>query len=174
MFRSIEAYLNYFDAVHRRAVRDVGMLPAEADGWRPAAGEGENAWPINQIVGHMAGSRLYFASAYCGDGWVSEPPPDVSTRDRWVPALEASAREFRSRLEATPVEWLDRKIAMIDTDAQLSGWRILAMMLEHDIHHRSQLDTYAGLNGWPVPDIFARSAEAIGELQEEQRAKHSH
>jgi uncharacterized damage-inducible protein DinB len=97
----------------------------------------------------------------------------VSTRDHWLPALDASAREFRSKLEDTPVEWLDRKIAMIDTDAQLSGWRILAMMLEHDIHHRSQLDTYAGLNGWPVPDIFARSAEAIGDQQEQQRAKHS-
>ena len=47
------------------------------------------------------------------------------------------------------------------------------MMLEHGVHRRSQLDTRAGLNGWPVPDILGRSAEAIGELQTEQRAKRS-
>jgi hypothetical protein len=45
-------------------------------------------------------------------------------------------------------------------------------MMEHDIHHRSQIDTYAGMNGWDVPDIYNRSAETIGGLQGEQRAKH--
>jgi hypothetical protein len=24
------------------------------------------------------------------------------------------------------------------------------MMIEHEVHHRSQIDAYAGLNGWPV------------------------
>ena len=47
------------------------------------------------------------------------------------------------------------------------------MMLEHDIHHRSQIDTYAGLNGWDVPDIYGRSAETIGGLQASEHAKHS-
>jgi uncharacterized damage-inducible protein DinB len=39
------------------------------------------------------------------------------------------------------------------------------MMLEHDVHHRSQIDTYAGLNGWEVPQIYGRAAEQIGALQ---------
>ena len=58
MITSIGGFLRYFDAVHRRAVRDVKALPPEADGWAPAAGEGEGAWSINTLVGHMAGSRL--------------------------------------------------------------------------------------------------------------------
>ena len=62
---------------------------------------------------------------------------------------------------------------MIDTPgASLSGWRILMMMIEHEVHHRSQIDAYAGLQGWPVPDIFNRSAEHISTLQDDQRAKH--
>lgn len=61
---------------------------------------------------------------------------------------------------------------MIDSDGALSGWRVLMMMVEHDIHHRSQIDTYAGVNGWPVPDIYGRSAETIGSLQAMERAKH--
>ena len=60
---------------------------------------------------------------------------------------------------------------MIDTPGALSGWRILMMMLEHEVHHRSQIDTYAGLEGWPVPDIFERSAEAISALQPAQKEK---
>lgn len=172
MIESIPAFLRYFDAVHRRAVRDVGALPEAADGWRPPHGEGEQAWSINMLVGHMAGSRLYFISAYRGDGWISPPAPDVSQRSLWVPALEESARMLHERLVDTPDEWLRRKVPMIDSEGALSGWRVLLMMVEHDIHHRSQIDTYAGLNGWPVPDIYGRSAERIGELQAVEREKH--
>lgn len=173
MFNSIDTFLNYFDGVNRRAMRDIAALPPEADGWRPAQGEGENAWSINQLVGHMAGSRLYFASAYRGEGWISPEPPDTSSRDQWLPALENSAAEFRRQLEGTPDEWLTRKVEMLDTPgAGLSGWRVLLMMAEHDIHHRSQIDTYAGLNGWDPPQIYGRSAEQVAAQQPTQRAKH--
>lgn len=173
MITTVPAFLRYFDGVNRRAMRDVAALPPEADGWTPATGEGEKAWSINKLVGHMAGSRLYFASAYSGMGWISPAPPDVSSRDRWLPALEASHAEFRSLLDDTPDSWLERRIDMIDSEATLPGWRLLLMMMEHDIHHRSQIDTYAGMNGWDVPQIYNRSAEAIGTLQEAQRAKYN-
>ncbi len=173
MITSRDDFLRYFEAVHRRAVRDVAALPAEADGWAPSAGAGEGAWSINTLIGHMCGSRLYFASAYRGEGWISAPPPDVSTRDGWVPALHESFASLRARLADTPDAWLQRKVAMIDSAGGLSGWRVLLMMMEHDIHHRSQIDTYAGLNGWDVPHIYGRSAEHIGTLQEAQRAKHA-
>ena len=172
MISSIASFLRYFEAVNRRAMRDIGALPPEADGWAPPVGEGENAWSINTLVGHICGSRLYFASAYSGSGWISPPPPDVSRREQWVPALEASAGEFRRQLEGAPDDWLNRKVEMIDTPGGLSGWRVLMMMVEHDIHHRSQIDTYAGLNGWDVPQIYGRAAEQIGALQEAERAKH--
>ena len=65
-----------------------------------------------------------------------------------------------------------RKVQMIDTEGTLSGWRVLLMMVEHDVHHRSQIDTYAGMNGWDVPDIFGRSAEAVELQQAAQRVRH--
>jgi uncharacterized damage-inducible protein DinB len=172
MITSISSFLRYFDAVHRRAMRDIAALPPEADGWAPQHGDGEGAWSINVLVGHMAGSRLYFANAYRGEGWISPQPPDTSRREHWLPALDESARVFTSVLADTPDAWLQRKVAMIDSDGALSGWRVLMMMVEHDIHHRSQIDTYAGLNGWPVPDIYNRSAETIGSLQATERQKH--
>lgn len=172
MFRNVDGFVRYFEGVNKRAIRDVAALPPEANGWRPGTGEGEKAWSINQLVGHMCGSRLYFASAYSGKGWISPEPPDVSSREKWLPALEASFAEFRTKLAGTPAEWLDRRVDMIDTAATLPGWRVLLMMMEHDIHHRSQIDTYAGMNGWDVPDIYNRSAERIGSLQSDQRAKH--
>ncbi|MQG30635.1 MAG: hypothetical protein FI724_00555, partial [SAR202 cluster bacterium] len=45
---------------------------------------------------------------------------------------------------------------------------ILMMLLEHEVHHRSQIDTYAGLEGWDVPQIYDRTREQIDELQDKQ------
>lgn len=172
MIKSMPEFLRYFDTVHRRAMRDIAALPAAADGWTPGAGQGEGAWSINVLVGHMAGARLYFASAYRGEGWISPPPPDTSRRERWLPELDLSAQQLVAALENTPGDWLSRRVSMIDSGGSLSGWRVLMMMVEHDIHHRSQIDTYAGMNGWDVPDIYGRSAETIGSLQDSERAKH--
>ncbi len=79
---------------------------------------------------------------------------------------------IHSSFEGTPPEWLERKIQMIDTDGTLSGWRILMMCLEHEVHHRSQLDTYAGLHAWEVPHIYGRSAEQVGLQRESQQSIH--
>jgi uncharacterized damage-inducible protein DinB len=173
MFTDIDAFLRYFDSVHRRALRDIGALPREAESYRPKTGEGEGAWGIGQLVSHMAGSRLYFARAYRGEGWIFDfPLRDTASQADWLPCLEESMVEFRRRLEGTPNEWLKRKIKMIDTGGELSGWRILMMCLEHDVHHRSQIETYAGLEGWPVMHIYGRSAEQVGAQRERQQQLH--
>ena len=96
----------------------------------------------------MAQSRGYFVSAYRGEGWIFPEAPDVSSQERWMTALEASGDQTVAALEETPDEWLRRKIDLIDTEGTVTAWRLLMMMVEHDVHHRSQIDTYAGLNGW--------------------------
>lgn len=175
MITDIASYLRFFDSVRRRTERDVAALPPAAAAWRPPAAQGEAGWSIGQIVGHIGGSRLYFASAYRGEGWITRPPElDADDQQTWMPWLQTSAARFATLLKETPDDWLSRRIEMIDTPgATLSGWRLLMMMVEHEVHHRSQIDSYAGLMGWPVPDIFNRSSEAISALQPEQRARHA-
>jgi uncharacterized damage-inducible protein DinB len=174
MITDIPAYLRFFDSLHRRTTRDVAALPPAAVTWRPPAVGGETGWSIGEIVGHIGTSRLYFASAYRNEGWIWAPAEsDRDDQSTWLPWLETSRARFVDRLKDTPPEWLSRRIEMIDTPgARLSGWRLLLMMLEHEVHHRSQIDAYAGLQGWPVPDIFNRSAESITALQDDQQAKY--
>lgn len=176
MITDMAAYLRFFDSVQRRTQRDIAALPSGAAAWRPPATDGEAGWSIGHIVGHIGGGRIYFASAYRGEGWITEPAElDEDDQRTWLPWLQSTAARFVARLKDTPREWLDRRVEMIDTPgATLAGWRLLMMMIEHEVHHRSQIDTYAGLQGWPVPDIFNRSSETIGALQPDQRAKHAH
>jgi uncharacterized damage-inducible protein DinB len=173
MINDVGSYLRFFDSVRRRTERDVAALPPAAAAWQSPVRSGEAGWSIGDIVGHIGSSRLYFASAYRGEGWISTPPEvDRADQRTWLPWLQSSAARFVALLQDTPDEWLTRRIEMIDTTGSLSGWRMLMMMLEHEVHHRSQIDTYAGLEGWPVPDIFERSAETIAGLQSAQHARY--
>ena len=49
--------------------------------------------------------------------------------------------------------------------------RQIRLINSEQLHHRSQIDTYARLEGWDVPHIYGRSRESIDELQEEQRRR---
>jgi uncharacterized damage-inducible protein DinB len=174
MFTDVDTYLRYYEGLHKRTMRDVAALPAAAVDYKPPVGEGESGWPIGEIVRHVSGARLYFARAYRDEGWIFDfPLRQCESQSDWLPVLEESFAEFRSRLEGTSPEWLSRRIKMIDTDGTLPGWRILLMCLEHEVHHRSQIDTYAGLQGWDPPQIYGRSAEQVGLERERQRAEHT-
>jgi uncharacterized damage-inducible protein DinB len=160
---SIAHFLRYFDAVNRRAVRDVTSLPPQAETWKPPAGEGESAWDIGQIVFHMASSRMFFGQAFAAGGWEARPfPLEARSREQWAAILDASAARLRELIQALPDARLREKVPMMDgSGREMSAWRLLMMMLEHDVHHRSQIDTYAGLEQWPVHQIFGRTAEEV-------------
>jgi len=174
VFRDVGAYLRYFRSVRRRTIRDVAALPDEAVTWQPPYGDGEAGWGIPKIVEHIAESPFFFASAYRGDGWVWEAWPEhLADRSTWVPALERSAERFEAGLAETPVEWLERRVeALGDPTASLAGWRVLMMPIEHEIAHRAQLTTYAGMNGWPVHQIFDRTNEwVVAQRDDELRRR---
>ena len=174
MFTDVETFLRYFDGVHRRSMRDIGALPP-GGGIRTArdrrgreslgrrrdrAAHGRRAPLLRaRLPWRRLGLRIPAAA--------SARPRRTGSR-----ASKKALAEFRRRLEGTPPEWLTRKIKMIDTDGGLSGWRILMMCLEHEVHHRSQIETYAGLQGWAVQHIYGRSAEQVGAQRERQRELH--
>jgi uncharacterized damage-inducible protein DinB len=162
MFGDIEDFLHYFRGLNRRAVRDIGGLNAAAETWTPAAGKGENAWGVGQIVAHMATSRVFFARAYVEGGWHAEAwPGPTRTGAQWVAALQGSAARVQELLSGTPAELLQRDVKMLDGRPQ-AGWRLLLFLVEHEVAHRSQVQAYAGLFGWGVQHIFGRSAEEAG------------
>jgi uncharacterized damage-inducible protein DinB len=160
---SVESFLQWFDGLGRRATRDIGSLPADAESWEPPAVAGERGWNIGELVRHMAAARIFSVRAYLLEGWKPEPwPGPAVTVAEWVAALDQSGAEVRRLLAGTSDEWLTRGVPGMDGSRSLPGWRILINMAEHDVHHRSQIDTYAGLNGWEVKQIFGIRAEDAG------------
>jgi uncharacterized damage-inducible protein DinB len=167
----MSAFLGWFDGVNRRTMRDVSLLPAEAETWvPPGVGDDEGSWGIPKLVQHIAEARPYFASGFQGRGWVWDPwPTELRDRATWIPALEESALQLRRELEGVPNDSLVRKVELIGApDRPVSAWRLLMMLAEHEIHHRSQMATYAGLNGWEVAQVFGRDNEWVVAQRDDQ------
>lgn len=169
----VAGFVAWFAGVHKRTLRDVRLLPSKAETWVPSTGDGEAAWGIPQIVRHTAEARLYFASAFAGDGWVWDPWPDeVAGPATWQAALEGSIERFRERVGAVPDDRLREKVELIGGgDIKISGWRVLMMMAEHEVHHRAQISAYAGLNGWPVAQTFDKTNEWVVAQRDAQLRK---
>ena len=74
-------------------------------------------------------------------------------------------------LRGAPLDRLTAKVELIaDPTRTMSAWRALMMMAEHEAAHRAQIGTYAGLNGWPVAQIFDRTNEwVVGQREEQSR-----
>ncbi|MGH2725504.1 MAG: DinB family protein, partial [Actinomycetota bacterium] len=102
-------------------------------------------------------------------GWVWDTWPDeLGTRETWARALEASMEDTHARLGGNS-ERLNAKVEQIDNPGRtVSGWRVLMMMAEHEIAHRAQIGAYAGLNGWPVAQIFDRTNEWVRARRDDQ------
>jgi uncharacterized damage-inducible protein DinB len=170
MITDLPAFVGYFQGVHRRTVRDVSDLPGEAERWKPSSShDEESSWGVPQIVRHVAEARLFFVGAFVGGGWVWEEWPEpVEGPDTWLPALEGSLSRVADTLGDAPEDRLRTKVTPLGTGPMLSGWRLLMMMVEHEVHHRSQLATYAGLNGWPVHQTFDLTNEWVVAQREDQ------
>lgn len=169
---SSETFLAWLESVHRRTVRDVSSLPPEAATWRPApVGDAGEAWGIPELVAHLAEARGYFADAATGRGWVWKSwPVSLPTQADWIAALEESFASCRVQLAAG----LDpsRRVSQIGDPARMvSAWRVCMMLAEHEIAHRAQIATYAGLNGWPVPQLFGRDNAWVRAQRDLEQAR---
>ena len=63
-------------------------------------------------------------------------------------------------MSALPDTRLTEKIVDLD-GGRVSVWRFLMAMVEHEVHHRSQLDAWMALAGTEPPQIYCYRMEDV-------------
>ena len=162
MIGSVAEFARYFDGVRRRTWSAVDRVGPELLGWAPRPGE----MTCGAIVRHLAGAERFFVTKVVEDRFTGDLDPG--------PALDHAAT--RALLEAVHREQMGRLLGVGDAELGASrrdldggtvkAWRFLMAMVEHEVHHRSQLDCYlseAGVEppqiyGWRMEDVVARVA----------------
>jgi uncharacterized damage-inducible protein DinB len=157
MIASVADFIRYFAGIRRRtwAVFDR-VTPALID-WAPRAGE----FTCGEIIRHLAGAERFYVAKVLDDRWTSdlEPGPRLdhaATRD----LLTRVHEEEMARLGTLP----DRELAASRRDLEggtVRSWRFLMAMVEHEVHHRSQLDAWLAEAGVEPPQLYGYRMEEV-------------
>lgn len=157
MIEDAQAFSAYFERVYERTREVAQAVPPEQIDWRPVAGE----LSCGDLIRHIAATELMNVRAVA-TGELRYPGHDATLGATHTAALayldecHAAAQAFLRALEPDrlwlniPGQWQD-----------VPGWRRLLGMIEHEIHHRSQLCSYLTLLGHDPPALFGIHVEDL-------------
>lgn len=158
MITSAAEFVKYFRGLRKRTAQVLAAVPPDKADWAPAPGE---FTPL-VIVRHLASVTETYVGIITEDRWdYSGHGPEVA--HTWPEALAHLDRVTESglaRLEALPAEVLQQKRHTLEGQP-ISAWRFLMLMVEHEVHHRSQLATYLTLMGIEPPQMAGVKIEEI-------------
>lgn len=148
----IDGFVGYWTSVRGRTRGVAAHVPAERMEWSPAEGR----FTPGDIIRHIAATERWMwaenawgrPSRYPGHGIELAEGRDeiLDLMDRW----HAESRELIGAL--TP-EQLQAKCETVG-GIEITVWKWLRLMIEHEIHHRGQLYELLGLMGAPAPPLY--------------------
>jgi uncharacterized damage-inducible protein DinB len=153
------ALLEYFGKVHQRTMRVARTIPVDKVEWTPR----EGAFSPGDLVRHIAITNRYtFAENIQGK------PSRYATHGTELADGLNAVLEFAERLHLETAaiftglsedQW-NSKVQTAD-GAPITRWKLLRLMLEHEVHHRGELYAYLGLLGVTVPPLYGLTSEEL-------------
>ncbi len=151
--------LEYFGKVHQRTLRVARTIPPDQLEFRPRPG----AFSPGDLVRHIAvTNRFTFAeniqgkpSQYKTHG--SELAQGIDAVLAFAESMHADAMKIFSAF--TDEEW-NAKVQTAD-GASITRWKLLRLMIEHEIHHRGELYASLGMLGVAVPPLYGLTSEEL-------------
>ncbi len=157
--RTIQPFLHYFGNVRERTMRVVRSIPPDQLDWSYAPGK----FTFGDLLRHLAVSERFLwaetlqghKSRYTTHG--KELADGYENVIAFVERLHAESMEIFARCSD---EDLQRKCKTPD-DAEITRWKWLRLMVEHEIHHRGQIYLYLEMLGVPTPPIYGLTSEQV-------------
>jgi uncharacterized damage-inducible protein DinB len=156
---NISSFLPYWENIRGRTMRVVRCIPADKIDWTYAAGK----FTLGDLVRHLATIERYMyaetvagrPSAYAGCG-----PELADGLHQVIAYIERLHRESLEIFAALAPADLQKKCTTPE-GAQITTWKWLRAMVEHECHHRGQIYLYLSMLGIATPPIFGLTSEQV-------------
>ena len=158
MLQDMQSFLNYFSSIRRRTVTYIRTLPPERIDWAPQEGE----FTCGDLIRHMAASEKMFAGGIATGQWrypghQRQAGESLETLLTELESSHTEAVEMLNLLQGADLSELRPSLKGVP----VKTWRLLMAMIEHEVHHRSQLAVYLSLMGIQPPQIYGLSLEEV-------------
>jgi uncharacterized damage-inducible protein DinB len=159
MNENFESFLDYFERIRERTLRVIKCIPPDKIDWSPKEGK----FSFADLIRHLGAIELYMyaenakfqQSRYSGHGKeLADGYEEILSFLNH--AHQESMKVFRSLSE----EDLQKKCTA-PSGGQITLWKWLRAMIEHEVHHRGQIYLYLQLLGVPSPPLYGLTSEEV-------------
>ena len=159
--RTVSSFLDYFEKIRRRTLRVARCIPADLLEWTYAPGK----FTFGDVLRHLAAiERFMYAetvsgrpSRYPGHG------PDLADGHeavfRYLDTLHQESMTLFAQLSDADLQ----RRCTTPAGIEITTWKWLRAMVEHEVHHRGQLYLMLGLRGIATPPLFGLTSEEVRE-----------
>ncbi|AHM60688.1 dinb family protein [Flammeovirgaceae bacterium 311] len=158
----MSSFLRYYERIRYRTNQVINVVPPEQLDWTYKAGK----FTLADLIRHIAAiERDLYAETLLG-----RPSRYRGCGKELADGYEGVLQYFHSMhnesvaiFQSIGDEGLERK-CRLPTGGEISAWKWLLALTEHEIHHRGQLYLYLGMLGVSTPPIFGLSAEQLQKV----------
>ena len=159
--KDIESFLAYYGSVRGRTLRVIERIPREQIDWTYR----DEKFSFADLIRHLGAAERYMftenalgrPSAYPGHGRNL-----ADGYDTVFAFFERMHTESVDLLRTLSPADLQRK-CVTPAGVEVTVWKWLRAMVEHEIHHRGQVYIYLGMLGVPAPPIYGLTSEQVFE-----------
>ena len=156
---SAEGFVSYWQRIRGRTLRVADCIPEDRLEWRP----GEGRFSFGDQLRHLGAIERYmFAenahrrpSRYPGNG--TELAEGMTQVRAFVDRMHAESLELFGSLTEDDLQ----ARCMTPGGVEITVWKWLRAMVEHEVHHRGQIYHMLTTIGIPTPPIYGLTAEQV-------------
>lgn len=158
MINSVQNFVDYFSSVRKRTLNFARLIPEDKLDWSPKAGE----FTCADIVRHLAAGEKMFIGVVTQGKWKYDGHEGKqATLAELLAELDQAHAEAMDALKSLPDAELNQPRPAFEGKLPIKAWRWLMVMVEHEIHHRSQLASYLMLMGITPPHLTGIGVEDL-------------
>ena len=157
--RTIQPFLQYFRSVRERTLRVARCIPPDKLDWTYAPGK----FTFGDLLRHLAVAERYMWAEN-----IQGKPSRYTTHGKELADSLENILAFMDRLHGESMEIFGK---LTDEDLQrkcktpggtdITTWKWLRAMAEHEAHHRGQIYLYLSILGVHTPPIFGLTSEEV-------------
>jgi uncharacterized damage-inducible protein DinB len=160
MLTSMQDFIDYFGGIRRRTLNYIRVVPGDRLDWSPTAGE----YTCGDIMRHlMAAEQMYVHLIRAGEWrYPGHTAHAGESLDALIARMDAAHKAAMEVLRSiSDGELAATRPSFLPDSPPVKVWRWLMAMVEHEVHHRSQLASYLTLMGCQPPQIFGVGVEDL-------------
>jgi len=167
---TIGPFLDYYEKIRQRTMRAIKQIPPEKFDWTYKEGK----FTFADLIRHLASIERYMyaenaqlkPSRY--PGHTTELADGYENVLAYMDRMHKESMEIFSKLSDEDLQ----KRCMTPGDAEITVWKWLRAMVEHEIHHRGQIFIYLSMIDVSSTPMFGLTSEQVFERRAQSECAH--